>query len=98
VNRFGRLLWRVLDALDYWMMDARLRIVDAVCGPEPETLAERQRARDRERLERALQLSWAESLNFGEGKRFWLSRRDCPRYHEQNRNILPVNGRKSGTW
>ena len=57
LNRFGRLLWRVLDALDYLVMDARLRIVDVVCGPEPETAADRQRARDRERLERALQLS-----------------------------------------
>jgi hypothetical protein len=53
----GRLFWPVVDALDYWVKDARLRIVDAVCGPEPETPADRQRARDREGLERALQLS-----------------------------------------
>jgi hypothetical protein len=32
---------------------ASLRILDAVAGPEPETEADRQRARDRERIERA---------------------------------------------
>jgi hypothetical protein len=31
----------------------RLSLVDAVCGPEPETAADRQRHRDRERLQRA---------------------------------------------
>jgi len=29
----GRIVWRVVDAADYWLMQARLRIVDAVCGP-----------------------------------------------------------------
>ena len=29
----GRLFWRVVYAVDYWLMRARLRIVDAVCGP-----------------------------------------------------------------
>jgi hypothetical protein len=57
VNGFGRLFWGVLDALDYGVTDARLRIVDAACGPEPETQADRQRAREREGLERALGLS-----------------------------------------
>lgn len=51
----GRLFWRVVDELDYWLMLSGLRIVDAVCGPEPETPADRLRNRDRERLERALQ-------------------------------------------
>ena len=37
MNRLGRPFWPVVDALDYWVKDARLRIVDAVCGPEPET-------------------------------------------------------------
>jgi hypothetical protein len=37
----GRFFWRVLDALDYGVMDVRLRIVDALCGPQPETPAER---------------------------------------------------------
>jgi hypothetical protein len=37
-------LWRVLDAVDYWVMQARLWRVDAVCGPEPEIEANRQRA------------------------------------------------------
>jgi hypothetical protein len=98
VNRFGRFFWRVLDALDYRVMDARLRILDAVCGPEPETPADRQRAREGDRLERALGLSPAGRLNRREGEWFWLSRSDCPRYPEQNRNILPGNGRKARTW
>jgi hypothetical protein len=37
---FGRLFWRTLDALDYWLTQARLWLVDAVCGPEPETDAD----------------------------------------------------------
>jgi hypothetical protein len=28
-----RFFWRVLDRLDYWIMQARLWTVDAVCGP-----------------------------------------------------------------
>jgi hypothetical protein len=38
-------LWRVLDAVDYWVMQARLWRVDALYGPEPETEADRQRVR-----------------------------------------------------
>jgi hypothetical protein len=48
-----RLFWRVADALDYLLMLARLRILDALAGPEPETPADRQRERDRERIARA---------------------------------------------
>jgi hypothetical protein len=25
--------WRILDALDYWLTQARLWVVDVVCGP-----------------------------------------------------------------
>ena len=49
----ARFFWRVVDALDYLVTLARLRIVDAVAGPEPETPADQQRKRDREQLERA---------------------------------------------
>jgi len=31
------LFWRFVDWLDYWFWDVRLRVVDAVYGPEPET-------------------------------------------------------------
>ena len=48
-----RLFWWVVDALDYLLTLARLRILDAVAGPEPETPADQQRKRDRERLESA---------------------------------------------
>jgi hypothetical protein len=48
-----RLFWHVADDLDYLVTLASLRILDAVAGPEPETEADRQRARDRERIERA---------------------------------------------
>lgn len=47
------LLWRAIDALDYWLTHARLSVVDAVCGPEPVTAADQQRKRDREQLQRA---------------------------------------------
>jgi hypothetical protein len=48
-----RLFWRVVDRLDYLVTLARLRILDAVCGPEPETQADRQRQGDQERIKRA---------------------------------------------
>jgi hypothetical protein len=48
MNGLGRLFWRVLDRFEYWVMHTRLRIVDAVCGPEPETEADQQRRRDRD--------------------------------------------------
>jgi hypothetical protein len=31
----ARFLRRVLDRLDYWRMQARLRLANAVCDPEP---------------------------------------------------------------
>ena len=45
--------WRVTDALDYLLTLARLRVPGALAGPEPETPADQQRERDRERVERA---------------------------------------------
>ena len=48
-----RCFWRLLDALDCWVTNATLSLVDAVCGPEPETVADRQRNRDREQLQKA---------------------------------------------
>jgi hypothetical protein len=47
-----RLFWRVADQLDYFVTLAWLRILDALAGPLPETQADRQRQRDRERMER----------------------------------------------
>jgi hypothetical protein len=52
-GRLERLFWRVADQLDYLVTLASLRVLDAVCGPEPETPADRQRQRDRERIKRA---------------------------------------------
>jgi hypothetical protein len=45
------LFWRVADQLDYLVTLVRLRVLDAIVGAEPETEADRQRARDRERIE-----------------------------------------------
>lgn len=47
----ARLFWRVVDALDYLLTLARLRILDALSSPEPETPADRQQQRDREKME-----------------------------------------------
>jgi hypothetical protein len=52
-GRLRRLFWRVADDLDYLATLATLRILDALAGPEPETPADQQRARDRERIKRA---------------------------------------------
>jgi hypothetical protein len=41
----GRLLclfWRCADALDYWVFQLRLFILDAICGPEPPTAADQE--------------------------------------------------------
>jgi hypothetical protein len=53
-GRLRRLFWRVADDLDYLWTLATLRILDALAGPLPETPADQQRARDRERIEKAL--------------------------------------------
>jgi hypothetical protein len=45
--------WRVADKVDYLVTLARLRILEVVCGPAPETPANQWRERDRERLKRA---------------------------------------------
>lgn len=37
MSALGLLFWRLIDWLDYWVWDVRLRIVDAVYGPLPET-------------------------------------------------------------
>jgi hypothetical protein len=32
-----RFFWRILDRLDYWIRRARLWVVDAACGPFPDS-------------------------------------------------------------
>jgi hypothetical protein len=44
---------RVADPLDYLLTLVRLRVLDAIVGPEPETQADQQRRKDREHIERA---------------------------------------------
>jgi hypothetical protein len=46
-GRLRQLFWRVADNLDYLWTLATLHILDAVVGPEPETPADQQRARER---------------------------------------------------
>jgi len=46
----AQLFGRVLDALDYWLMRARLSLVDAMYGPEPPTEVDEMREADHERL------------------------------------------------
>jgi hypothetical protein len=48
-----RLFRRVADDLDYLWTLATLRILDRLAGPLPETSADQQRARHRERIKRA---------------------------------------------
>jgi hypothetical protein len=52
-GRLRQLFWRVVDHLDYLLTLARLRMLDALAGPLPETPADRQRQRDRATLRRA---------------------------------------------
>jgi hypothetical protein len=56
LGNFNSLTGRLARPQDRVLSDATLatlRILDAVVGPEPETSAVQQRARDRERIERA---------------------------------------------
>ena len=50
----GRIIWRVVDAADYWLMQARLGRVDAVRGPVPPTVADEMRKAERERPRRVV--------------------------------------------
>jgi hypothetical protein len=43
-------LWRALDRVEYLVTLTRLRLVDAIYGPMPETLADEKREREHERL------------------------------------------------
>ena len=45
-TRLGHLFWRVADQFDYLVTLARLRVLDALAGPEPETPADQQRERE----------------------------------------------------
>ena len=45
MRMLSRLVWRVLDWFDYRIWAARLRIADALYGPEPETEADREGGR-----------------------------------------------------
>jgi hypothetical protein len=47
----GRTFWRIADGVDYWLTLARLRILDTLAGPLPETPEDQQRDRHRDRLE-----------------------------------------------
>ena len=46
-TRLGHLFWRVVDELDYLLTLARLRILDALAGPLPETPADHPCERER---------------------------------------------------
>jgi hypothetical protein len=35
--------WRSADAVDYWIIQLRLWILDAICGPEPPTAVDQER-------------------------------------------------------
>ena len=50
----GRIIWRVVDAADYWLTQARLGRVDAVRGPVPPTVADEMRKAERERPRRVV--------------------------------------------
>ena len=52
-GRLRRSFWRAVDDLDYLLTLTRLRILDWLAGPLPETPADQQRARDRERIKGA---------------------------------------------
>ena len=44
------LLWRVLDRIDSWLIQAGLWVADVLCGAETETDPEQWRQYDQERI------------------------------------------------
>jgi hypothetical protein len=52
-GRLRQLFWAIVDRLDYLLTLTRLRFLDAICGPLPETPADRRRQQDRQKLKRA---------------------------------------------
>jgi hypothetical protein len=53
ISRLALLFWEALDRVDYAVTLARCWAVDLIYGPEPPTLADRQREADYERLRTA---------------------------------------------
>jgi hypothetical protein len=53
-GRLARFFWCMIDVLDYFLTLSRLRILDALAGPLPETAADRQRRSDRERIKQGV--------------------------------------------
>ena len=63
-----RLVWRGIDWVDYWIWDARLRMVDTVYGPEPETEADRSAVVYNAGVDAgAAAPNWLESASFRHG-------------------------------
>jgi len=82
-------LWRLLDAVDYWVMQARLWRVDALYGPEPETEANRKRGCQ------SGALGGARVSTSPRGSPPSLERQPLPAFHPRNRNTataLPLLG------
>ena len=52
-TRLARIWWRIADGVDFWLTLGRLRILDALTGPLPETPEDQQRERYRDQLEKA---------------------------------------------
>ena len=52
-GRLARLFWEALDGIDYAVTLARCWVVDLLYGPEPPTIADKQREAEHERLREA---------------------------------------------
>jgi hypothetical protein len=52
-TRLGRMLWFIADGFDYVLTLARLRILDALTGPLPETPEDQQKERRRDQFQKA---------------------------------------------
>jgi hypothetical protein len=53
MSHLARLFWEELDRVDYAVTLARCWAVDLIYGPEPPTLADKQREDEHERLQKA---------------------------------------------
>jgi hypothetical protein len=75
----ARLFWHGLDALDYRVTQARLRMVDVFYGPEPETVPYGRQELDLEQSQRASLSREARKLSVGFHHSDAIRDRNAPR-------------------
>jgi len=67
-NRLARLFWEAADRVDYTVALARCWVVDRIYGPEPATVADKQREAAQEKLGEAFPMIGLKGTIAAEGE------------------------------